>query len=111
MWKNDRKVGGGAYFDQCSLRVRNEQKCRAWKAFQTIDTALRKVGGGRLKKSTGMDDRYSALKAKRARYQSESVIAQQLRTSTRRQVSRFIIARRLHTGSTYSPAVLNATSF
>ncbi|GFS78441.1 transposable element Tcb2 transposase [Trichonephila clavipes] len=69
---------------------------RAWKAFQTTGTAVRKVGGGRPRTSTAGDDRYIILQVKRDRRQSASVIAQQLSTATGRQVSRFTVARRLH---------------
>ncbi|GFS98215.1 transposable element Tcb2 transposase [Trichonephila clavipes] len=54
---------------------------RAWKAFQTTCTAVRK--------------------AKRGRRQSASVIAQQLSTATERRVSRFTVARRLHKGGLF----------
>ncbi|GFT31515.1 transposable element Tcb2 transposase [Trichonephila clavipes] len=43
---------------------------RAWKAFQTTGTAVRKVGGGHPRTTTAGDDRYIIL-------QSASVIAQQ----------------------------------
>ncbi|GFT04474.1 transposable element Tcb2 transposase [Trichonephila clavipes] len=69
---------------------------RAWKAVQTTGTVVRKVGGGRPRKTTAGDDRYIILQAKRSRRQSASVIAQQLSTATGRQVSRFTVARRLH---------------
>ncbi|GFX17551.1 transposable element Tcb2 transposase [Trichonephila clavipes] len=82
---------------------------RAWKAFQTTGTAVRKVGGGRPKTTTAGDDRHIILQANRGRRQSTSVIAQLLSTATRRQVSRFTVARRLHKGA-YSPVVLNAAS-
>ncbi|GFU67656.1 transposable element Tcb2 transposase [Trichonephila clavipes] len=78
---------------------------RAWKAFQTTSTAVRKVGGGHPRATTAGNDRYIILQVKRG--QSASVIAQQLSTATGRQVSRFTVARRLHKGA-YSPAVLNA---
>ncbi|GFW42511.1 HTH_Tnp_Tc3_2 domain-containing protein [Trichonephila clavipes] len=55
---------------------------RAWKAFQTTGTAVRKV--------------------KRGRRQSASVIAPQLSTATGRQVSRFTVARRLHKGGLFT---------
>ncbi|GFS92140.1 transposable element Tcb2 transposase [Trichonephila clavipes] len=61
---------------------------RAWKAFQTTGTAVRKVGGGRPRTTTAEDDRYIFLQVKRGRWQSASVISQQLSTSTGRQVSR-----------------------
>ncbi|GFW97410.1 transposable element Tcb2 transposase [Trichonephila clavipes] len=50
---------------------------RAWKAFQTTGTAVRKVGGGQPRTTAG-DDQYIILQAKRGRRQSASVIAQQL---------------------------------
>ncbi|GFX29564.1 transposable element Tcb2 transposase [Trichonephila clavipes] len=75
---------------------------RAWKAFQTTGTAVRKVGGGRPRTTTAGDDRYIILQAKRGRRQSSSVIAQQLSTATKRQVSRFTVARRLHKGGLFT---------
>ncbi|GFY04974.1 transposable element Tcb2 transposase [Trichonephila clavipes] len=69
---------------------------RAWKAFQTTGTAVRKVGGGRLRTTTAGDDRYIILQVKRGRRWSASVIAQQLSTAMGRQVSQFTAARRLH---------------
>ncbi|GFS62043.1 transposable element Tc1 transposase [Trichonephila clavipes] len=71
---------------------------RAWKAFQTTGTAVRKVGGGRPRTTTAGDDRYIILQAKRSQRQSASVIAQQLSTATGRQVSWFTVARCLHKG-------------
>ncbi|GFW10409.1 transposable element Tcb2 transposase [Trichonephila clavipes] len=53
---------------------------RAWKAFQTTGTAVRKVGGGHPRTKNAGDDRYIILQAKRGRRQSSSVIAQQLST-------------------------------
>ncbi|GFW37248.1 transposable element Tcb2 transposase [Trichonephila clavipes] len=55
---------------------------RAWKAFQTTGTAVRKVGGGRPTMTTAGDDRYIILQVKRGRQQSAGVIAQQLFTAT-----------------------------
>ena len=74
----------------------------AWKAFQTTGTAVRKVGGGRPRKTTAVDDRYIVLQAKRARNQSASAIAQQRCTATGRQVSRFTVSRRLHKGGLFA---------
>ncbi|GFX49912.1 transposable element Tcb2 transposase [Trichonephila clavipes] len=71
---------------------------RAWKAFQTTGTAVRKVGGGCPRTITEGDDRYIILQAKRGRRQSASVLAQPLSSATDRQVSRFTVARRLHKG-------------
>ncbi|GFV01460.1 transposable element Tcb2 transposase [Trichonephila clavipes] len=74
----------------------------AWKAFQTTGTAVKKVGGGRPRTTTAGDDRYIIQQAKRGRRQSVSVIAQQLSTETGRQVSRFIVSRRLHKGGLFT---------
>ncbi|GFT16134.1 transposable element Tcb2 transposase [Trichonephila clavipes] len=54
---------------------------RAWKAFQTTGTAVRKVGGGLPRTTTAGDDRYIILPAKRGQRQSASIIAQQLSTA------------------------------
>ncbi|GFY06054.1 transposable element Tcb2 transposase [Trichonephila clavipes] len=75
---------------------------RAWKAFQTTGTSVRKVGGGRPRTTTSGYDRYIILQAKRDRRQSASVIAQQLSTATGQQVSRFTAARRLHKGGLFA---------
>ncbi|GFX63591.1 transposable element Tcb2 transposase [Trichonephila clavipes] len=75
---------------------------RAWKAFQTIGSAVRKVGGGRPRTTTAGDDQYIILQAKTGRRQSASDIAQQLSTVTGRQVSRFTVARRLHKGGLFT---------
>uniref|UniRef100_A0A2L2YEG6 Transposable element Tcb2 transposase n=1 Tax=Parasteatoda tepidariorum TaxID=114398 RepID=A0A2L2YEG6_PARTP len=75
---------------------------RAWNAFKTDGTAVRKVGGGRPRKTTPRDDRYIVLQAKRNRFQSASAISQQLCTATGRQVSRFTVARRLHKGGLFA---------
>ncbi|GFV36969.1 transposable element Tcb2 transposase [Trichonephila clavipes] len=75
---------------------------RAWKAFQSTGTAVRKVGGGRPRTTTVGDDRHIILQVKRGRRQSASVIAQQLFTATGRQVSRFTVTRRLHKGGLFA---------
>ncbi|GFX58027.1 transposable element Tcb2 transposase [Trichonephila clavipes] len=82
---------------------------RAFKAFQTTGTAVRKVGGGRPRTTFAGDDRYIILQVKTGQQQSASAIAQQLCTATGRQISRFTVARRLHKGA-YSLAVLKAAS-
>ncbi|GFV55746.1 transposable element Tcb2 transposase [Trichonephila clavipes] len=55
---------------------------RAWKAFQTTVTAVRKVDGGRPRTKTAGDDRYINLQVKSGRQQSASAIAQQLCIAT-----------------------------
>ncbi|GFT68462.1 uncharacterized protein TNCV_4585371 [Trichonephila clavipes] len=82
---------------------------RAWKAFQTTGTAVRKVGGGRPRTTTAGDDRNIMLQAKRGRRQSASVIAQQLSTETGDKC-RGLLWPDAFTKGPYSPAVLNAAS-
>ncbi|GFT35419.1 transposable element Tcb2 transposase [Trichonephila clavipes] len=55
---------------------------RAWKAFQTTGTAVRKVGGGRSRTTTAGNHQYIILQVKRGQKQSASTIAQQLCTAT-----------------------------
>ncbi|GFV37431.1 transposable element Tcb2 transposase [Trichonephila clavipes] len=64
------------------FRVNKSVVLRAWKAFQTTDTSVKKVGGGRPRTTTAGDDRYIILQAKRGRQQSASAIVQQLCTAT-----------------------------
>ncbi|GFW55664.1 transposable element Tcb2 transposase [Trichonephila clavipes] len=64
------------------FRINKSVVSRAWKAFQTTGTAVRKVGGGRPRTTTAGDDRYIILQAKRGKRQSASIIAQQLSTAT-----------------------------
>ncbi|GFU91569.1 uncharacterized protein TNCV_2543351 [Trichonephila clavipes] len=78
---------------------------RAWKAFQTTGTAVRKIGGGRPRTTTAGDDRYIILQAKRGRRQSASVIAQQ-----RGDKCGGLLWPDAFTKGAYSPAVLNAAS-
>ncbi|GFV47644.1 transposable element Tcb2 transposase [Trichonephila clavipes] len=84
------------------FRINKSVVLRAWKAFQTTGTAVRKVGGGRPRTTTAGDDRYIILQVKRGRRQSASVIAQQHSTATGRQVSRFTVSRRLHKGGLFT---------
>ncbi|GFY05138.1 transposable element Tcb2 transposase [Trichonephila clavipes] len=84
------------------FRINKSVISRAFKAFQTTGTAVRKVGGGCMRTTTAGDDRLIILKAKRGRRQSASVIAQQLSTATERQVSPFTVVRRLHKGGLFA---------
>ncbi|GFV20588.1 transposable element Tcb2 transposase [Trichonephila clavipes] len=93
--KEGRTVSGVA----AEFGINKSVVSRAWKAFQTTGTAVRKVGGGDPRTTVAGDDRYIILQAKRGPRQSASVIAQQLSTATGRQK-----------GGPYSPAVLNAAS-
>ncbi|GFX58102.1 uncharacterized protein TNCV_4048601 [Trichonephila clavipes] len=82
---------------------------RAWKAFQTTGTAVRKVGGGRLRTTTADNDQYIILQAKRHLHELASAIAQQLYTATGDKC-RGLLWPDASTKGAYSPAVLNAAS-
>ncbi|GFV44323.1 transposable element Tcb2 transposase [Trichonephila clavipes] len=84
------------------MRMQISGTKRKKRPFQTTGTAIREVGGGRPRTTTAGDDRYIILQAKRSRRQSAIAIAQQLFTATRRQVSRFPVARRLHKGGLFA---------
>ncbi|GFS52979.1 transposable element Tcb2 transposase [Trichonephila clavipes] len=104
-WKNYRKAGGGGRTVTsvaAEFGINKSVVSRAWNAFQTTGTAVRKVGGGRPRTTNAGDHRYIILQAKRGRRQSASVIAQQLSTATGQQVSRFTVARRLHKGGLFA---------
>ncbi|GFS79861.1 transposable element Tcb2 transposase [Trichonephila clavipes] len=68
------------------FRINKSVVSRAWKAFQTTGTAVRKVGGSRPRTTTAGDDQYIILQGKGGRRQSASVITQQLSIATGRQV-------------------------
>ncbi|GFV36545.1 transposable element Tcb2 transposase [Trichonephila clavipes] len=57
------------------FRINKSVVSCAWKAFQTTGTAVKKVGGGRLRTTSAWEDRYIIMKVKRGRRQSASVIA------------------------------------
>ncbi|GFU98525.1 transposable element Tcb2 transposase [Trichonephila clavipes] len=84
------------------MRMQISGTKRQQRPFQTTGTAVRKVGGGRPRTTTAEDDRYIILQAKRGRWQSASVIAQQLSTATGRQVSWFTVAGHLHKGGLFA---------
>ncbi|GFW00278.1 transposable element Tcb2 transposase [Trichonephila clavipes] len=70
---------------------------RAWKAFQTPGTCVKKVGGDRPRTTTAGDDRHIILQAKRGRRQSASVIVQQRGDNTRSDSQRVLIWREIGT--------------
>ncbi|GFS60680.1 uncharacterized protein TNCV_5073921 [Trichonephila clavipes] len=51
---------------------------RAWKAFQTTGTAVRKVGGGRPRTTTAGDDRYIILRKEADGSQQASLLSNSL---------------------------------
>ncbi|GFU97594.1 transposable element Tcb2 transposase [Trichonephila clavipes] len=68
-WKNDRKAGGGRTVTSVAAEfgINKSVISRAWKAFQTTGTAVRKVGGSRPRTTTAGDGRYILLQAKKRR--------------------------------------------
>ncbi|GFX35740.1 uncharacterized protein TNCV_745331 [Trichonephila clavipes] len=91
------------------LRINKSVVSRAWLAFQTTGTAVRKVCGGPPRTTTAGNDRYINLQAKRGRHQSASVIAQQLCTTTGDKC-RGLLWPDAFTKGAYSATVLNAAS-
>ncbi|GFW05855.1 uncharacterized protein TNCV_603271 [Trichonephila clavipes] len=82
---------------------------RAWKAFQTTGTAVRKVGGGRPRMTTAGDDRYIILQVKRGRRsQQASLLSNSLQQ--RGDKCRGLLWPDAFTKGAYSSAVLNAAS-
>ncbi|GFT52896.1 uncharacterized protein TNCV_1460041 [Trichonephila clavipes] len=80
---------------------------RAWKAFQTTGTAVRKVGGGLPRTTTAGDDRYIILQAKGGSQQA-SLLNNSLQQ--RDDKCRGLLWPDAFTKGAYSPTVLNAAS-
>ncbi|GFT18281.1 transposable element Tcb2 transposase [Trichonephila clavipes] len=57
----------GCTFTSVAAEFGINKSSRAWKAFQTTGTAVRKVGGGLPRTTTAGDDRYIILQVKRGR--------------------------------------------
>ncbi|GFV98331.1 transposable element Tcb2 transposase [Trichonephila clavipes] len=87
--------------DQYSEHI-SQEKRHAYANIRNETSEATKVGGGRPRTTTAVDDRYIILQAERGRRQSASVITQQLSTATGRQVSRFTVARCLHKGGLFA---------
>ncbi|GFY16461.1 uncharacterized protein TNCV_2351041 [Trichonephila clavipes] len=79
---------------------------RAWKAFQTTGTAVRKVGGGRPRTTTSGDDRYIILQMKGG--QQASLCSNSLQPMGDK--CRGLLWPDAFTKGAYSPAVLNVAS-
>ncbi|GFX58389.1 transposable element Tcb2 transposase [Trichonephila clavipes] len=73
-----------------------------WRQFQTTGTAIRGFSSGRPRGTTPADDRYIVLKARRNRRQTAGKIARHTTQATGRPISRFTVARRLHTGGLFA---------
>ncbi|GFS99487.1 transposable element Tcb1 transposase [Trichonephila clavipes] len=75
---------------------------RLWRQFQTTGTAIRGFSSGRPRGTTPADDRYIVLQAKRNRRQTAGEIARHTTQATKRPISRFTVARRLHGGGLFA---------
>ncbi|GFW18433.1 transposable element Tcb2 transposase [Trichonephila clavipes] len=65
-------------------------------------TAIRGFSSGRPRGTTPADDRYIVLQARRNRRQTAGEIARHTTQATRRPISRFTVARRLHGGGLFA---------
>ncbi|GFV66193.1 transposable element Tcb2 transposase [Trichonephila clavipes] len=103
-WKNNWKAGGGRTVTSVAAKfgINKSVVSRALKAFQTTGTGVRKIDGGRSRTTTAGENHCIILQAKRVRQQLASAIAQSLCTATRRQVSRFTVARHLQNGGLFA---------
>ncbi|GFV44662.1 transposable element Tcb2 transposase [Trichonephila clavipes] len=71
---------------------------RLWRQFQTTGTAIRGFSSGRPRGTPPADDRYIVLQDRRNRRQTAGEIARHTTQATGRLISRFTVARRLHSG-------------
>ncbi|GFU62880.1 ADAM 17-like protease [Trichonephila clavipes] len=74
---------------------------RAWKTFQTISTAVRKVGRDHTRKTTAVDDRYIVLHVKGPEITQQALLLNNT-AATERQMSQFIVARHLPKGGLFA---------
>ncbi|GFU37530.1 transposable element Tcb2 transposase [Trichonephila clavipes] len=75
---------------------------RLWRQFQTTGTAIRGFSSGRPRGTTPADDRFIVLQARRNRRQTAGEIARHTTQATGRPISRFTVARRLHSGGLFA---------
>ncbi|GFV99561.1 HTH_Tnp_Tc3_2 domain-containing protein [Trichonephila clavipes] len=75
---------------------------RLWRQFQTTGTAIRGFSSGPSRGTTPADDRYIVLQASRNRRQTAGEINRHTTQATRRPISRFTVARRLHGGGLFA---------
>ncbi|GFW25185.1 uncharacterized protein TNCV_2262431 [Trichonephila clavipes] len=109
--KNDRKAAGGPYRNSvpAEFGINKSVVLRAWKAFQTTGTAVRKVGGGRRgRQLQGMTDISSCRRKEADGSQQGSLLSNSLQQ--RGDKCRGLLGPDAFTKGAYSPAVLNAAS-
>ncbi|GFW65234.1 transposable element Tcb2 transposase [Trichonephila clavipes] len=75
---------------------------RLWKSFKTTGMSSRRHGGGRVRSTTAIEDRYIVLSAKRNRRTTAQQVANQFLAASGKQISRKSVARRLRGGGLYA---------
>ncbi|GFW18819.1 transposable element Tcb1 transposase [Trichonephila clavipes] len=75
---------------------------RLWKSFKTTGMCSRRHGGGHVRSTTPVEDRYIVLSAKRNRRITAQQVANQFLAASGKQISRKTIARRLRGGGLYA---------
>ncbi|GFU94356.1 transposable element Tc1 transposase [Trichonephila clavipes] len=75
---------------------------RLWRQFQTTEIAIRGFSSGRRRGTTPAYDRYIVLQARRNRRRTAREIARHTTQVTGRPISRFTVARRLHSGGLFA---------
>ncbi|GFY08810.1 transposable element Tcb2 transposase [Trichonephila clavipes] len=101
---NHWEVGGRPQCDKCGCRVRNCSQHR-FMTLETISNYRNSYPGfssGRPRGTTPADDRYIVLQARRNRRQTAGEIARHTTQATGRPISRFTVARRLHSGGLFA---------
>ncbi|GFW56576.1 transposable element Tc1 transposase [Trichonephila clavipes] len=101
---NHWEVGGRPQCDKCGCRVRNCSQ-HSFTTLETISNYRNSYPGfssGRPRGTTPTDDRYIVLQARRNRRQTAGEIARHTTQATRRPISHFTVARRLHGGGLFA---------
>ncbi|GFS54487.1 transposable element Tcb1 transposase [Trichonephila clavipes] len=101
---NHWEVGGRPQCDKCGCRVRNCSQ-HHFTTLETISNYRNSYPGfssGRPRGTTSADDRYIVLQARRNRRQTAGQIARHTTQATRRPISGFTVARRLHDGGLFA---------
>ncbi|GFY03745.1 transposable element Tcb2 transposase [Trichonephila clavipes] len=75
---------------------------RLWKSFKTTGMCSRRHGGGRVRSTMPVEDRYIVLSAKRNRRTTAQQVANQFLAASGKRISRKTVARRLKGGGLYS---------
>ncbi|GFV25287.1 transposable element Tcb1 transposase [Trichonephila clavipes] len=88
--------------EAAEFRIAHSIVSRLWRQFQTTGTAIRGFNSGRPRGTTPADYRYIVLQARRNRRQKAGEIARHTTQATRRPISRFTVARRLHGGGLFA---------